>query len=798
MVRTKCHELRPQWARVGVLTSYSLVATLIVDLARALPAALVAAVLPGFFWACFLRRAVGLAERLTYSTALSLATVPVVAIALARILGTGISLGVAIASVLIVAGSGALACKIWGTAAARGPAQPPALPRPGPIRDGRALALVVAAIGLALASALGMPTPGWVLLVILTALVVAGLVAQGRAPAPEAEADDSGPAFLAAPTTEDTGTGTTNSPATAPTSTTSTAAPTSTAGTTSTATTASTAAIAESKGTTETKDPAEPRPLISPALRAPLLLVILALTTVRAYAGVIVHDWPYLRGEDQFSHAVMTEQMMAHGSYSTYLIYPPGFSSLSAVICRFCDLPPLSLFPVMAPALLLLTTLAAYALATRLWGWEFGIAAAALSGLVLVGPYVSFAGGLYPDLTAAFFLMVMVVGALVSLYQAPTLRSGLLLAVVGAAVVLFHSVGTLYLVVLLASVSLVCLPYLALWGGREGRRIALAMIGSLGGLGVLAVAYAWHIYHLGNLLSKHASTRSTVALDVGSQSVLKASDLMSWVGSPVIWLGVLGFAVLAASLRFLRRPAQVAAALTLLVWCAVMYAGSRTALDGFPQRFERDVGAPLTILGAMALVVLFQSVAQFQLKPSRRLAQVLAPVATVVVVVIAIVQAGSNMVSDSAPSREVLPRPVAQAGAWLHRHNDGGSIISTPDMNRGVTNRAILAMGYYTGLQSYPWSRLLHPRSLPTAGTRPLWDSHDVLRDPQSCRSGNILARQDVRYIILYRLGNEADFKGFRTDPARYRVAYKNPDVVIYAPRSPTWCRTGVTVRAVG
>ena len=71
---------------------------------------------------------------------------------------------------------------------------------------------------------------------------------------------------------------------------------------------------------------------------------------------------------------------MAHGEYSTYLIYPPGWSSLSAVICRFCDLPPLSVFPVIAPALLVLTTLAAYALATRLWGWEFGLAAAALSG----------------------------------------------------------------------------------------------------------------------------------------------------------------------------------------------------------------------------------------------------------------------------------------------------------------------------------------------------------------------------------------------------------------------------------
>src|SRR6202035_136036 len=174
---------------------------------------------------------------------------------------------------------------------------------------------------------------------------------------------------------------------------------------------------------------------------APALLAILALTLVRGYAGVIVHDWPYLRGEDQFSHAVMTEQMMAHGQYATYLIYPPGWSSLSAVICRFCDLPPLSVFPVITPALLVLTTLAAYALATRLWGWEFGLAAAALSGLV------------------------MVVGALVSLYQSPTLRSGLLLAAVGAAVVLFHSVGAEYLAVTLAGVCVVCLPYLVVWGG---------------------------------------------------------------------------------------------------------------------------------------------------------------------------------------------------------------------------------------------------------------------------------------------------------------------------------------------
>jgi hypothetical protein len=539
------------------------------------------------------------------------------------------------------------------------------------------------------------------------------------------------------------------------------------------------------------------RPLLNRALRAPALVVVLALTAVRAYVGVVWHDWPYLRGEDMFSHAVMTEQMLAHGSYGSYLIYPPGFSSLSAVACRFSGLPPLSLFPVIAPALLLLTTLAAYALATRLWGWEFGLAAATLSGLVLIGPDVSFGGGLYPDLLAAFFLMVMMVAALVSLYQKPSARAGLLVAVVGAAVVLFHSVGTIYLLVTLGSTTLVCLPYLVLRGGKEGRAIARTLFFSLGGLGVLALAYAWHIYHLGDILAgHHASARDTVKLDVGSQAVLRAGDLLAWVGSPVIWLGVLGFGILAASLRFLRRPGQVACALTLLTWCAVMYLGSRTTVDGFPQRFERDVGAPLTILAALGLVVVVRSVAT-QLRPSRRAVEVLAATATAVVVMIAVVQAASNLVSDSGKSREVTPRPVAAAGAWLHRHNTGGTIISTPDMNRGVTNRAVLAMGYYTGLQSYPWARLLHPRSLPTAGPRPLWDSHQVLHHPAGCRAGNILARDDVRYIILYRLGEEANFAAFRADHARYRVVYENPAVIIYAPRTPTTCHPAeVTARS--
>jgi hypothetical protein len=819
---------------------------LITDLVRGLLAAVIAGVLPGYFWAGFVRRTDGLAERLAYSTAISLATVPAIAVLLARLAGSGISLLVALASVVIVAGSGALATRIWGAA---GGSAVPALPRPRVVRDPRVLALLIVGIALALAIALGVPARGWLLIVILVAVAVAGLATRGYV----------GPAQPDGPR------------------------------------------------------PAG-RPLLGRAVRAPALVVILALTAVRGYAGVVQHDWPFVRGEDQFSHAVMTEQMLAHGSYATYLIYPPGFSALSAVICRFSGLPPLSLFPVVTPALLLLTTLAAYALATRLWGWEYGLAAAVLSGLVLIGPYVSFGGGLYPDLLAAFFLMVMFVAALVSLYQSPSVRTGLLVAVVGAAVVLFHSVGTLYLVVLLAAVVLVCLPYLALRAGREGRRTALTLTLSLAGLGVLSLAYAWHIYGIGPLLSGQGVTGSQVGLDVGSQAVLPAGDLLSWVGSPVIWLGVFGFVALALAVRYLRRPDQVATALTILLWCAVMYLGSRTSVDGFPQRFERDVGAPLSILAALGLGMILTSLvrpalarrpgavpaepmpagpgstsappsesapagpapvgsaavgsvpadstpvgsapassasagsasassasASFvpsagsapsdpraesaELSDPGRVSTLLASegrtepdavptgtaapagpaapnprrylldwsrlrrpsaaavLASAVVVVIGAVQAGSDLRADSAPSNEVLPRPVAAAGAWLHRHNTGGTIISTPDMNRGITNRAVLAMGGYTGLQSYPEARIEHPRSLPTAGRGPLLDSREVLLDPATCRSGHVLAADDVRYVVLYKFTNEANYGGFVRDPQRYRQVFEDRSMIIYAPQ---------------
>jgi len=508
----------------------------------------------------------------------------------------------------------------------------------------------------------------------------------------------------------------------------------------------------------------------------------------------------------------MAEQMLAHGQYNSYLIYPPGFSALTAVIARFAALTPLQLFPVLAPMLVVVTALGAYALATRLWGWEFGLGAAALSGLVLTGAYNGFAEGRYPDLIAAFFLLTMTVAALITLYEAPSWRSGVLVVAVGATPVLYHSVATLYLVVLLAVVAVTCLPYLLyLRRGREARALFL----SLAGVAVLSACYGAYIY----IAVHHAATSSAVSIVLGSQSAPGPGAVLKELGPPIVWFGLLGLAALAAGLRHLARPAQVMAVLTVLGWCVIMYLGSRTAADGFPQRFERDLGAPLSVTAAFGIGLLVRSLAARRLSSQagggrsagagvargrarsagagqaergggtsrargREEHSVLAMAAAATAVLAGVMllwQTGHAVAASDRSAGQIVTRPVAAAGKWLGRHNTGGNIISTPNMNPGVTNRAVLAFGGYTGLQSYQPYRVLHPRSLPTAGKTPLLDSQEVLRNPQSCQSANILVNQDVRYVVLYKFHSGANLAGFAADPSRYQRAFENGSVIIYA-----------------
>jgi hypothetical protein len=426
------------------------------------------------------------------------------------------------------------------------------------------------------------------------------------------------------------------------------------------------------------------------AIAAVLLFVLL-----RSYWGPVRHDWPFIRGGDQFSHAVMSNLMLTEGRIDSYLIYPPGFHTMAAVISRLSGLEPLEIFPVLAPALMLLPALACYALASRLWGPVYGVAAAVFSGVLLVGPHESFAEARYPNILSADFLIVMAVAALVRFYGSPGIRSGLLFAILGSSVVLYHQVGSFYLAVLLALVAALFVPYLLL-AGRKKEAVALLL--SLALLGLISVLYAWETYDLPHLVAGLAGGSDTgaggtaVAIAIGSQEPLGLDHLLATTSRPVAWLGLLG--ALLVVIEVLRRRVEVSRAMayiTLVLWAVLLFVGSRTSLSGFPQRFERDLGIPLAVLAAFAFVAI--------LHPAR-LRDSTKPLAASLVAVLAVtvvgLQAAENLGSADKASTNVISREAALAGEWLGEHNTGGNIVVTPYLNDHVPGSAMLAMGGYT------------------------------------------------------------------------------------------------------
>jgi hypothetical protein len=527
----------------------------------------------------------------------------------------------------------------------------------------------------------------------------------------------------------------------------------------------------------------------SPVWGALLAAVVLAVL-LRGYWGPVRHDWPFIRGGDQYSHAVMSNLMLSEGRIDSYLIYPPGFHTMTAVLSRLTGLGPLEVFPVVAPALLVLPPLALYALTTRLWGPWYGVVAASFSGLLLLGPHESFAEARYPNLLSGDFLIVMAVAALIWVYRFPSARSCLLFGLLGSSVVLYHQVGSFYLATLLALIAALFLPYMLLVG-RTTEAVALFL--SLALLGLLSVFYAWGTYDLPHLVagllggSDTGAGGTAVAIAIGSQEPLSLGHLLATTSQPVAWLGLLGTLLVAGELLRRRVDApQSLAYLTLVLWALLLFLGSRTPLSGFPQRFERDLGIPLAALAALAFIAILRSAwpREPAVSPTAslqaRLATVL--VSTLAVVVVGL-QTAESLNSASRASANVISREVALAGEWLGEHNGGGNIVVTPYLNDHIPGSAMLAMGGYTGLRSYAQDRLRSPRALPPSGREPLLAAHWMTQHPLGGRTESLHDRYDVRYVVLFKRYPGVSWRAFEGASGAYEKVFENGAMVIFAPR---------------
>ena len=695
---------------------------MLLDLVRALPAAILVGVLPGWFWAGCLSATSDRAERLAYSVGFSTTLVPTAALVQTRLFGVGVTPAITIVSVVLVLVTGLTCYLKFGPF--DGSDEP--LTSRSVSLDLPSLIPLIFASALVLAALLGAVPVGRVALLIALLVLTAGishLVASPRGDAPPKPAHR-----LCSETFEWWGSS------------------------------------------------------VIPVVRWFLLSAVLILVLLRSYPGPMRYDWPFPRGVDKYEHAVMVGMMLSEGSTDSFMLYPPGFHVLAAGISGLSGVEPLKLFAIMGPALLILPTLACYALARRLWGWEVGVAAALLSGLIASGSYEHVSHARYPNLIGVF-LLVLAVAALVRLYASSSVRDQFTLAIFGSSVVFYHMVASLYEAALLGLVGTLFLPYLLL----RNRKSGIALLSSFTLLGLLSVLYAWDAYDLPSLVAGLLGGAGTgrggeaVAMALGTKPTGDLARLLATTSLTMVWLGLLGALLVAGDLlqRRMEMP-QTLAYLTLLLWAALMFIGSRTTMSSFPDRFERDLSIPLALLAALAFVTILRS------WESRGPVMVFAAsLAALVAVTVVALQAARNLEEGAGPAQRSIDRPpppkVVAAGEWLREHNEGGNILVTPSVGP-VSTRGMLAMGGYSGMQTYSVHRIQRGRDLPPFGAEPLWDALWALQHPDSGRTRMILEENDVRYVVLGKRRPDIHWRSFQGRTDLYRMVFENEAVAIFEP----------------
>ena len=694
---------------------------MLLDLIRALPPALLVGVVPGWFWARCLCATADRAERLAYSVGFSTALVPTTALVQARLFGVGVTPAITVVSALLVLGTGLAVSLKLGSAKG---SDEPLLSPPAPLNMLTLIPLTVASalvLGVLFGALPGERVAPAIALSVLAA-GIAHLLTAGYAP----------PKPPSLPTEE----------------------------------------ICGSRESS-----------VFSVTRWLLLSAVLLLVLLRSFPGPLRYDWPFPRGVDKYEHAVMVSMMLSEGSTESFMLYPPGFHVLAAGISTLSGLEPLKLFAILAPALLLLPALACYALARRLWGWEVGVAAAFFSGLIASGPYEHVSHARYPNLIGVF-LLVLAVAALVRLFASSSVRDQLTLAILGSSVVFYHMVASLYEVALFGLVGMLFMPYLLL---RERRR-GLALLSSFTLLGLLSVLYAWDTYDLPSLVggllagSGTGSGGEAVAMALGTKPTGELARLLATTSQPVAWLGLLGALLVAGDLlrRRIRMP-QTLAYLILLLWAVLMFIGSRTTMSSFPDRFERDLSIPLALLAALAFVIILQS-----WRARGRVMVFAASLVVLVAITVMVVQAARNLEEGAGPAQRGIDRPpppeVVAAGEWLRDHNEGGNILATPSVGP-VSTRGMLAMGGYSGMQTYSVHRIQRGRDLPPLGARPLWDALWALRHPGGERTRMILEENDVRYVVLGKRRPDIHWRSFQGRTDLYQMVFENKAAAIFKPR---------------
>ena len=248
----------------------------------------------------------------------------------------------------------------------------------------------------------------------------------------------------------------------------------------------------------------------------------------------------------------------------------------------------------------------------------------------------------------------------------------MLLALLGSSTVLFHQIAGYTLAVLLGVISILFPPYLLRRDGRRGVYLIALARRSRHLLGFLRLGHLRPAQPGGGNARRFGDGEGgeAVAMAIGTKPANGPGHFLMTLSHPVLWLGLLGLPFMLADRQNAKGTPDTLARLTLLVWTLLLFFGSLTSYSGFPDRFERDLGAPPALLAALALVTLPR--VPLVLRPAGRGALAAVVLAVALSATLVGAQSVQSLQQAAGPSTRLKtgrPRPMS----WLPEPGSGST-----------------------------------------------------------------------------------------------------------------------------
>jgi len=343
--------------------------------------------------------------------------------------------------------------------------------------------------------------------------------------------------------------------------------------------------------------------------RVDQLLVILMFAGILFinYLDVLKYDYYVPPGTDPVVHTAIVKNIL-EGETLKYVVYPPGFHYLIALLAKITHLDPIKIMVYFYPSLLFFSAIAVYLFARNFFDKTIALLALFLYGFISPAPrFTPLWDGGFPNLIGADFLMVLGFLYFLKAYKTEKVKDRLLAGLFIGLVAFFHHFSTYLMTILIFALSLVLLLFS--FFKKENLSKKLLVLLNIFGIAFLLGFYPAYIYSGRFFLQKialmftayAASLEGFIKYSIDLQKNSEAIPLSDYalVLSPYLWY--LGWLSIPFVIKTIIKEKKTEY-LFVFSWFLIICILSRpVSLSPLPGRIARELAIPLVLLSAIAI-----------------------------------------------------------------------------------------------------------------------------------------------------------------------------------------------------